>query len=312
MATPKLPGGAALGLEKLCSLYSDGHYEAAYTLYRELSVLENVDAEVFLLGGRAALAMGNHYAARAALDLAINAGPEGRTLGMVRFIHGAVLLYLGEIHPAIEQFSAFLQGIIDYPELAPLFRGPALYNRALAYRQARKYNESLNDYWEACEEFRREHMREYLCQALHNRAWVACIFGDTADARAALEESLPLCDTDYLRWHQRIGEAFLAALSYHPSDPSGQAAAQRQALEQCQTIYEHAGADLPADVRSHACWLAGRISQELGELDAAESLALQAVHHGAATRNENRCLHDASELLREIRHARLKRNSAGP
>ncbi len=83
-----------------------------------------------------------------------------------------------------------------------------------------------------------------------------------------------------------------------------------RALELCEQIVGRYDA-VPHDVRSHACWLAGRVALEIGQLEAAEGFANQAVHYGSLARDENRCLMDAAELLRQVRQIRLQPQPPG-
>lgn len=283
-------------MQALRTAWSDRRLDDAWAEYRRLVAMGEADAETHLVGARAARAKNDLFGARWAIEAAAGANPTGAILGQVRFTYGNILRELGEVLPAIEQLTACIDGFDDYPELAPLMLGPTYYNLGLALRQARRYTDAIEAYGTAREHFRRENMDSMLCMTLHNLAWVACLEGRLDEAGEALDESRSLAGTDTLRWHQRLGEAFLESL--------GGESDRRHALELCQVIVSEPG-EVPTHVRSHACWVAGRVALALHQPDAAEQLAVQALNHATAARGENRCLTDAAELLKSVREIRL-------
>jgi tetratricopeptide (TPR) repeat protein len=280
-------------------------YADAWRLYQQLVAMRETSAEACLIGGQAAKKLGHLWAAKDALESSLEREPDGAVLGMTRFVLGEVMRLLGKPHEAIQLLSAFLDGLPEYPQLAPIGLGPARYNRGMALRQAGRLEDSLYDYHAACEEFRRESMPSYLCMALQNLAWVASLLGDAVQTRHALEEARPLCATPYLRWHQRLGDAFLTAINSNPLDPESQHRCQQHAVELCQVIYEHEGSDVPLLVRSQAYWLAGTISLDRGEIDQALHFGQRAIECAYTTEvADSRSLYDAADLLREA-HAAL-------
>lgn len=148
--------------------------------------------------------------------------------------------------------------------------------------------------------------------ALQNLAWVSVLFGDALNARMTLAEASPLCSTPALHWHQRIGEAFLASIDFEAPDHGSRTLRQRRSLELAEVIYSHEGNDLPAEVRSHAYWLAGRISLEMGEIESAFHFGQQAIQHAFATPvADARCLYDAADLLRQVYRVRSQVKQTG-
>jgi hypothetical protein len=143
----------------------------------------------------------------------------------------------------------------------------------------------------ACEHLRRHNRREHLSLTLHNIAWVACLKADEAKAQEALDQALPMCDSQELHWHQQIGRAFLLAIS--------RGGDLHKVMKLCEEIIEHKGDDLPMSVRSHAYWLAGRVAMELNLGESARVMAEQALWLAAAS-SDDRCLTDASRLLAEV------------
>lgn len=278
--------------ESLRAAWEGGCHEAAWAEYQRLTSAGEACVEAHLIGSMAARERGDLQGARWAIEKALEAGPTGMLLVRVWFQRGVLLREVGEAAAAVEQFESCLRHLGNYPVLRQVMEGPAWYNLGLALRQARRYDEAIAAYQRAVILFRSEMMTTHLCMALHNLAWVACLLGRMELAREALDESAPLCSEGALKWHQRIGEAFCMA--------QGGLEHQRQAMELAQEIIDHTG-DLPADVRSHACWLAGTVALQLGLCHAAEDLANQAVHYAVQAKGENRCLLDAADLLREIR-----------
>jgi tetratricopeptide (TPR) repeat protein len=282
-------------LDTVKVLYATKDYSAAWVAYQEAWVQDPDNAEVHLWGARSAKAKGDIYGARWAIDQAHEACPLGAIGGQVRFMRGLVLREVGDIEESIQSFEACIQGMWEYPELGPMMLGPALYNYALALRQAKRNLDAIDAYRRATDELRNEKSLIHLCMTLHNLAWVACISLLTDVAREALDESEGLCTTEVLRWHQAIGQAHLDAIVDDQT-------AHRRAVVTCDELIS-SGA--PDEIKSHACWLVGRSALTLNQLDSAESLALQAIHHGARARNDNRCLADAAELLALIRTERI-------
>lgn len=278
--------------ESLRAAWEGGQHETAWAEYQRLTAAGEACAEAHLIGSMAARERGDLQAARWAIEKAVAAGPSGMLLVRVWFQRGVLLREVGEAAAAVEQFESCLRRLEEHPALRQVMEGPAWYNLGLALRQARRYEDAIAAYLMAVDLFRSEAMTTHLCMALHNLAWVACLMGRKELAREALGESAPFCSEGALKWHQRIGEAFYMA--------QGGPERQRRAMELAQEIIDDPG-DVPADVRSHACWLAGTVALELGLWGAAEDLANQAVHHAVRAKGENRCLLDAAELLREVR-----------
>jgi tetratricopeptide (TPR) repeat protein len=212
-------------------------------------------------------------------------------LGRVLFTRGIVLREMGAPMEAIEQLHEVLERFSEYSDLGSEFLGPTWYNLGLALRQAKRYREALNAYATAAQHFRQAGTETPLCMTLHNLAWAACLHGEFDTAVAALDEAEPLCKTDVLRWHQTLGRAHLEAV--RPGGDRG------LATQGCMALMERQ-AELPPDVMSHACWLAGRVSLELQLYDKAMIMADLAVHHAVKANGENRTLHDASELRRAV------------
>lgn len=297
-------GGYGVSADKLRALRAEQRHDEALALYHHLIIQGEADAEIHLLGAQAAKDAGNLITARDALESALGSAPAGSTLGTARFLLATIFVRLGEHHSAIDLMTLWLDELPLYPELEGRLRGAALYNRGLAYRCSRRYADSLQDYTDACEAFREEGSQDYLRQALQNLAWVACLLGDRIEAEEALEEAQPLCASSDAHWQQRLGEAFLAAL---PNDPANLKDHQQRAMELAREILaqQGEGPEGPSlEVRSQACWLAGRLGLRLGQIEAAEAFGRVALDYGTASRKSTRCLYDAADLLQEVYQAR--------
>jgi len=282
-------------LDHLRTAYQDRKLGDAWVAYKRLVAQGDADAEAHLYGALAAWADKRLYEARWAIEKAVEVDPQGSVLGQVRMVHGVVLREIGEIRAAIIQLELFISNLHEYPQLGPVALGAAHYNLGLAYRQARRLPDSLEAYTLACSEFRREGLKTNLCQALHNFAWASCLLGETDAANEALQEAASLLDTDVLRHHQQIGEAFILASTGNLTT----------AMELCQRITDHDDS-MPLGVRSHAYWVSGKVALQMGRVQEALSLAKQSVYYAAVGLGEDRCLTDAAELLHEIRAIHLE------
>lgn len=288
-------------LQALKAAFSERRLDDAWALYRQLDATDGACAEGHLVGARVAMAREDLLAGRYAIEKAAAESSTGALLGQIRYTRGLILQLLGDVQAAIEQMQACINGVNEYPTLGPVMLGPAWNNLGLLLRQSKRYQEAIDAYTTACGICRTESLPTYLCMALHNLAWTACMMGDRTRAQFALDESEPLATTATLKWHQKITQAYLSAL--------GDLDDQRHAMELCQSLISQP--DAPIDIRSHACWVAGQVAMKLGQLEAAEDLAKQAVHHASQDRSESRCLRDAADLLRSIRELRFMSTSSG-
>lgn len=302
MLEPVLNSGVRLLIvEHLRELRSAGRFQEIHDLYLQLVAARETTAEICMLGGLAAMKLGRNVEANDALESCLERGPEGTVLGTARFVLGQVALRRGDSHSAIGWFTAFLEGMDQYPDLRAITLGSAYYNRGLAHRQSFRLEESLHDYTLACEELTKENMMDLLCKALHNLAWVTTFFGDAIQTRQALQRARPLCSTTELEWHQRVGEAFLATIDYDPLDAQARTAAQHKAIALCESIVQYTGSDIPPEVRTQAYWVAGTTCVALGRTEDAYTYARKAIESAfdRAT-GDHRSLHGAAELLREV------------
>lgn len=274
--------------------YEARRLDDAWAAYQAARAAGAAGAEAHFYGGLTARLKGDLPWARTALEDGLAAGATGKVAGQLRLTLGVLLREAGEPLSAVEHLQAWIDGSPSYPELIPVALGVAWYNLGLALRQARRHTEAIEAYISACEAFRLYDLPEHLCKALHNLAWAACGSGNAALAAEALDEAEELSATAELRWHQRVGRAYLEAVS----------GSAQSAMELCEFITRNASKAPPAVV-SHAYWVSGRVALDLGQASAARSLASQAQEWAARARGENRCLHDAAELMRAVNRAEL-------
>lgn len=288
--------------ETLRELYEARRLEEAWQEYQRMLEAGPAEAEAHLLGALTArfLKAPDFREARRALERAEAAGPAGLILGRVRLSMGTLLREMGDTTAAIEYLESFIAGIADYPSLQPVCDGVAHYNLGLAYRCARRYDDALQAYETASNEFRRNDFPEYLRQALQNLAWLHCLMANVQAAEAALVEAEDLCKTDLARWHQRIGWAYLEAISGE----------RTSALNRCEAIIK-AEAVAPAAVVSHAFWVAGQVALTLGQVEQAGMMADQAVSWSLRVKDDIRPMQDANSLRREIYQTRVHKNQTG-
>ncbi|HYF90781.1 MAG TPA: tetratricopeptide repeat protein [Symbiobacteriaceae bacterium] len=286
----------------LRQLYEARRLEDAWREYHRLLAEGPADAEVHLLGALTARLRPepDYRQARRALELAEAAGPCGVSLGKVRLAMGNLLREIGDNSAAVEYYEAFIDGISEYEALRPVCYGVAHYNLGLTFRCARRYDDALRAYDTAAREFRQNDFPDYLRQCLQNAAWLCCLMGRVEPAEAALTEAENLCTTPAARWHQRIGWAYLQAVS---GEHIG-------AVNLCEEIVK-AEATAPPGVVSHAFWVAGHVALALGDLGRAGQMADQAVAWSLKVKDDVRPMQDASALRREIYQAKLHRDQTG-
>jgi tetratricopeptide (TPR) repeat protein len=253
-----------------------------------------VDVETHVRAARQHHGAGELHAARVEIERARQLNPTGRDLVNVLITAGIVNREIGDIAAAIEDLQRCIGLLPDYPNLAAVMLGPAWYNLGLALRQARRLQESIDAYGVAIGMFRADGLDNYLRMALQNRAWAFCVAGNAQSAGADLAESAPLCTTPGALAEQRIGEAFYLSLT------GGDA----EAVRICAELAEDVSA--PADVASHALWLAGRLALASGAMENAQLLANQAVERATRCGGENRCLADAGDLLNQVRQQKMR------
>lgn len=278
-------------LGELRALYKGKEVKRGIARYREMEREGPMDPEAHLIGARLLRQSNDMWGAMRALELAKARGASGVILGQVLFTRGYLLREMGAPGEAIEQLNECLNRFGEYTDLGGELLGPLWYNLGLAYRQARQPAAAIDAYQQAAVYFRGAGMTTYLAMCLHNLAWVCCINGSAGDAEDALTEAEPLCTTDDLGYHQTMGRAFLAAIR-----PDRNLV---HVMDACGVLLEQTD-QLPADVASHACWLAGKVALELDLLDKALDLADMAIHYAMCYQGESRCLHDSAELRRDV------------
>lgn len=278
-----------------------GDHQEAWRFYQVLCETGQADADSHHMGGRAAVARGDLYNARRALDTALATGATGRTLGQVRLILGEVQRRTGDLSAAADTLERFLAGMWEYPELGPLWQGSGLYNLGLTYRQLGRLEEARAAYVAAAEECRREGLKDLLGQTLWNLAWVLCLQGDTEAAREALGESERIRSDEWGRWHQLIGWAFVEATEGW----------QISTTEICKRIMTAQKA--PPDVSAHTFWLLGREALKQGDLTIAMTMAEAALEEANSSPGDNRARLDAADLWRnaKLRLHELESDAAG-
>jgi tetratricopeptide (TPR) repeat protein len=283
---------------ELRDLYEARRLEEAWAAYERLDETRRASPVDHFYGGLTARMRRDVFRARLALHKGLQAQPKGDQLGQLRLTMGVVLREIGEYRGAIDQFESFIQGLDEYPDLAQVALGHCYYNLGLACRQAKELDRAMASYELAAGECRRTDQPQLLRAALQNLAWAASVAGDAVRALDALDEAEPLCQGEEAWAHQRVGRAFLESMAGEP----------RVALSLCEELLKSEAT--PAEVRSQACWVAGRVSLAAGHLAAAESLARQAQDWAGHVRGDNRCLLDAAELYRQVMMTRLQETGA--
>jgi tetratricopeptide (TPR) repeat protein len=286
-------------IQSLRTAFEQGRLNEAWSFYCQMHASGEASSESHYYGGRVALQRNDLFEAKSVFLRGLSASPSGPLLGQIRVALAEVERRIGEVDEAVARLQSFLDDLGEYADLGALWQGAALYNLALTLRQAGRHEESRGAYRQAIAVFRQENLREPLRRALQNLAWVACMQGDAAEARQALDEADYLCQGEEARWRQRLGRSFLLATLGEDS----------KAMDLCGAIVRAEG-QVPSDVRSHACWIAGIQALRTGRYDVALAMAEQALHYAAQSAKENRVLHDAAELFNAVR-SHLKLTGAG-
>lgn len=291
-----------MSIESLRTAFEQGRLEEAWSDYRQIHASGEAAAECHYYGGRIALQRNDLFEAKSIFLRGLSASPSGSLLGQLRVALAEVERRIGEVDEAVAHLQSFLDDLGEYTDLGALWQGAALYNLALTLRQAGRHEESRGAYRQAIQVFRRENLREPLRRALQNLAWVACMQGDAKEARQALDEADHLCQGEEARWRQRLGRSYLLATVGEYS----------MAMDLCGAIVRAEG-QVPSDVRSHACWIAGNQALRSGRYDLALAMAERALQYAAQSAKENRVLHDAAELFKAVRaHLTLTGTGAEP
>ena len=281
-------GVVYMGIVELRAAYEERRLGDATALYEELA--GNTDPEGHFWGGLAYWAQGRLVDSRGALETGLAAGPDNRMRLQMLLVLGETLRESGNIGEAVDLLQRFTREVELEPDLARVAAASGWYNLGLAYRQARRYADSIDAYHRAAAWCRREEMPGLLRMALQNLAWALTLAGELYQARAALDEAQPLCTSVEAKDQQSLGEAFLAATAGDTVRASGV----------CADLLRRSDA-LGAGILSHTYWVLGRMALASGDLRNARSLAVLAETHAEADRaHDSRTVADASDLLREI------------
>lgn len=283
----------------LRDLYEARRYEEAWAEYARVLIEEPVTAEDHLTGGLVARLRGDLQDARLAFERCLAEEPAGITLGKALMTYGVVLREIGEPCTAVQYLQQFLDRMDEYEELRPVAWGAGHHNLGMALRGARRYEEAIVAYEVAIREFRREGMNSYLREALWSQAWVYCIMGNCQSAILDLNEAEPFCRDDRGQSQLILGWAFADAV----------AGRRPEALQRCETLLSYLE-NVPTDVLSHACWVAGRVMLDMGQLEGAEEMQRGALDWALKTTSDSRCLQDANDLKRSILEVRLHKESS--
>jgi len=272
-------------LSTVRSLYGSSKPADAWVAYMAALRADTCTAEDHVYGAFAAREIGELQNGRRAAEAAIASRAEGDLLGKARWALGLICREWGDTHSAIEAFGQLHAEWHHYPHLQPLLLGAMWYNLGLAHDQRREWAQSVKCCELAEAEFRAEGMKDYLRQALQNRAWALCRLKDAAGATEALDEAQPLIQTQEAKWQQVIGRAY-AALVFGE---------YRTVLELARSIPNEG---VPVDVQSQVAWIAGRACLATGNVNKAVQLAEISLSWGARA-HDVRCLQDGSELRRD-------------
>lgn len=298
--TNRFGGGGVGEIHEIREAIEAGRHEEALALYHvHMASAAWVSPEMHYLGGRAALAYGNQYGARQALERAIETGAHGELRGKALLVLGLSCRRVGDVVMAEQHLTTFLDEMPrEYPQLGPMWRGSALNSLALTYRQRGRFIEAREHYLAAAVEFRQEGLRNELAQVLWSLAWVLCLLEDGAGARAALDESEALRSDELARWHQTLGRAFCEAMEGW----------QDSTTQRLTRIMQAATA--PPDVVAHAYWLTGREAFRQSDLPKALTMAEQAIQIAQTDTNDTRAHRDAIDLRQAVLQAMNPKDQA--
>jgi tetratricopeptide (TPR) repeat protein len=210
---PLGPGGGGRIVDQLAELrvlYQERKLIEARELYEGQPGSRN--SEWYWLGSLVYWHLGEYPLSRWAADYGLSLGARGEVRIKLLQRLGTTEERMGAFGEAIEHLEACLAELPAYPSLAAIMRGAVLNNLAHAYFTRNGSHESLRQaihhYEQAAEEFRREGMREHLCQCLQSLAWALCDTGRADRAARAIDEAAPLCTTEQLRLHQTVVNAY--------------------------------------------------------------------------------------------------------
>lgn len=265
-------------LDRIHHHFRRGEYLLTRRLAEAFLGLDETTAEeratVALIGAEAAYRLNEVHASinlsRLALQLAEAAGdPEGT--GRAWFRLGAGLIVAGDTSAAIDATQRFLDGLSsEWPDLEAELGAKALSNLAMAYRNARRYPEALQSYWQSLVRFQRANHIEGEINCRLQTAWLLILLRDLEAAEEHLGAATALLSPD-VPGNLAIHRLTCAALLRLHQER------YQEALELANEVLMPEREGVSHESRAVALYVAGMSACSLGQLSTARTF------HGLAT-----------------------------
>jgi tetratricopeptide (TPR) repeat protein len=167
-------------------LYQQALHAAQLALWSgELNAADT--AEVHYLVGRAQLATGQHFAAVHSLTQALAAAIAHRPdlLGQIEVDLGTAALWLGDLSEA----QHLLQGALSRTGLSQGRQGSAVYNLAVIEEESGRYQDAINLYMVARDQYRQAGKSRKELDCILSMAWCYLLLAQAAPAHPLLLEA---------------------------------------------------------------------------------------------------------------------------
>lgn len=281
----------------LSATYEAGQYAEVWALYREN--WQSADAECHYWAALSAWRLHKPAKGRDVAKRGLSKRPKGDTLLKLRYVYGICARETGDVIIAVEQFDEVLKLLEKRSSpLASVFKGPALYNKALALWQTggHRHLEAVAVYGHALAEFGDDYP-EFRRMTLQNSAWALVAVGDYREAATMLDLAEPLCDTDNARAVQKVTRAYRFAMTGEVLEAHG--------------ICEQLLADerVGADIKCLAAGVCAHILIGQGDLKHAELAAKHAYDLGLAVFDQ-RCLRFAIDAQWQVSQQKVRHGAS--
>lgn len=285
-------------VERLHSLVATGQFLAAYREAERLAMDPELDpslkAKVFIAGMRAATGLREIYSAAKMAEKAIECaelGSDWEDIGNARLHSALIYILLGDTAQSLRFFHLFFQHLDRYPSLQSK-TAVAYYNKALTHQQRREFNEALESYKLAVEDFEKLGNRSGVLASLQNSAWVMLLQGRARDAETVLHQAEMLSSQLEMPEYQTSQLIIEALYARQIGDPE-------RAKTLCEEVFQPGRQGASDRHLAAASWIMADLTLEASRLHEAGIFADLAVNH-ALQAKEPHLMNLASEIRRRI------------
>lgn len=288
-----------MAVDRLHSLVATGQFLAAYREVERLTMDPELDpaqkARVYILGVRAAAGLREIYAGVKMAERAIEAAELGcnwEDIGNARLHSALIFREVGDTAQALRFFQLFFQHLDHYPSLQSK-TAHAYYNQGLTHQQRREYEEALNAYHLAAEDFDRLGNKAGILASLQNCAWVMLLQGRPQEAEPLIAQAESLAAALELPEYQ-VTQLIVAALferqMNHPE----------RTMALCEEVFQTGRQGATDRHRAEAAWIMADLTLEARRIHEAGIFADWAVTHALEARDPH-LMNLASDVRQRVR-----------